>query len=177
MILRGAADVFGGKGYAAASMDGIAAAAGVTKLILYRHFASKADLYRAVLRRVADGLAERFRSDAEAEGFGVGARSFLALARADPAGFQLFWRRAPHEPAFARWASGLRGEALSAVRASLADRVPQPFLEWATHAVVGYLVEAVLNWLAFGDPTRDEQFVRATNKALRAGVRAWTEIA
>lgn len=37
-------------------------------------------------------------------------------------------------------------------------------------------VEILLNWLEFGDPARDEAFVRATNKAMRAGVRAWTEL-
>ena len=37
----------------------------------------------------------------------------------------------------------------------------------------GYLVEAVLNWVEFGDRARDDQFVAATNQALRAGVRAW----
>jgi len=47
--------------------------------------------------------------------------------------------------------------------------------EWAAHAVVGYLVEAVLNWLEFGDPDRDEQFAAATNHALRAGVHAWAD--
>jgi hypothetical protein len=40
---------------------------------------------------------------------------------------------------------------------------------------VGYLVEAVLNWLEFGDPSRDEQFAAATNHALRAGVHAWAD--
>ena len=51
--------------------------------------------------------------------------------------------------------------------------MPREHLEWAAHAVVGYLVEAVLNWVELGDPARDEQFVTATNQALRAGVRAW----
>jgi hypothetical protein len=51
--------------------------------------------------------------------------------------------------------------------------MPREHLEWAAHAVVGYLVEAVLNWLEFGDPARDDRFVAATNQALRAGVRAW----
>ena len=60
-------------------------------------------------------------------------------------------------------------------RLALADRVPAAHLEWAAHAVVGYLVEAVLNWLEFGDPGRDEQLVAATNHALRAGVRAWAD--
>ena len=61
------------------------------------------------------------------------------------------------------------------VRAALADRVPAARIEWAAHAVVGYLVEAVLNWLEFGDPARDEQFAAATNQAMRAGVRAWAD--
>ena len=176
VILRSAAQLFGRRGYAAASMEDIAAAAGVTKLILYRHFASKADLYRAVLQRVADQLSERVVTRLEADGFGVGARSLLVLAREDSAGFQLFWRHAGRAPELARYAGKLRAKAVSAVRSSLAHRVPAEFLEWATHAVVGYLVEAVLNWLEFGDPARDEQFVRATNKAMRAGVRAWTEL-
>jgi len=176
VILRAAADVVGRRGYAAASMDDVAAAAGVTKLILYRHFASKADLYRAALQRVAENVCHRFVEHLEADGFGVGTRSLLALAREEPAAFELFWRKAGHEPEFARHVGLLRARAISATRSTLADRVPLEFREWAAHAVVGYLVEAVLNWLEFGDPARDEQFVRATNKALRAGVRAWSEL-
>jgi AcrR family transcriptional regulator len=175
VILRSAAQVFGRRGYAAASMDDIAAAAGVTKLILYRHFVSKAALYRTVLQQVADQISERFLVRRAVDSFGVGARSVLQLAREDSAGFHLFWRHAGREPEFSRYAGTLRAEAVSAVRSSLADRVPAELLEWAAHAVVGYLVEAVLNWLEFGDPARDDQFVRATNKAMRAGVRAWTE--
>ena len=176
IILGAAARVFGRRGYAAAAMGDISAAAGVTKLILYRHFASKADLYRAVLERVAAQLSERFVTHLEADGFGVGARSLVALARQDPAGFELLWRHAGRVPEFAGYAGTLRAQAVSSVRSSLAERVPPQFLEWAAHAVVGYLVEAVLNWLEFGDPARDQQFVRATNKAMRAGVRAWAEI-
>ena len=31
--------------------------------------------------------------------------------------------------------------------------------EWAAQTLVGYLVEAVLNWLEFGDPAHDDEFV------------------
>ena len=59
-ILHGAAAAFARTGYAATSMEDIAAASGITKLIVYRHFDSKEELYRAVLQRVFDRLAEEF---------------------------------------------------------------------------------------------------------------------
>ena len=39
-------------------MDDVAAAAGITRLIVYRHFPSKEALYVAVLEGVRDRLAE-----------------------------------------------------------------------------------------------------------------------
>lgn len=175
LILRAAADVVGRRGYAAASMDEVAAAAGVTKLIVYRHFGSKAELHRATLKRIAGQVCEGFAAGLEEGGFGVGARALLTVARAEPVAFRLFWRQADHPSEFARDVATLRRRAIAAARKRLGDRVPKASREWAAHALVGYQVEAVLNWLAFGDPVRDEQFVRATDRALRAGVRAWSE--
>ena len=51
-LLAAAAEAFAHAGYAATSMDEIAATAGITKLIVYRHFESKEVLYRAVLEQV-----------------------------------------------------------------------------------------------------------------------------
>jgi AcrR family transcriptional regulator len=50
-IVEAAGRLFGERGYDATTLDDVAAAAGVTKPILYRHFASKRDLYLALLRR------------------------------------------------------------------------------------------------------------------------------
>jgi AcrR family transcriptional regulator len=52
-ILAAARDVFTAEGYRAATVDGIAAAAGFTKGAFYRHFGSKAAAYAAVLEDAA----------------------------------------------------------------------------------------------------------------------------
>ncbi|MGH8983305.1 MAG: TetR/AcrR family transcriptional regulator [Acidimicrobiia bacterium] len=171
-ILRGAAEAFARTGYAATSMENIAAASGITKLIVYRHFDSKEELYRAVLQRVFDSLAEVFLAGYRETG--IGARSLLTVARDDPAAFRLLWQHAAREPQFAEYARELREHAVDASRALLAGQVPAEVHEWAAHTILGYLVEAVLNWLEYGDPERDEQLVDLATRALIAGVRAWT---
>lgn len=58
-ILDAAANVFEESGYAAASMDGIAAASAVTKATIYYHFDSKEALYRTITLEHAE-RANRF---------------------------------------------------------------------------------------------------------------------
>lgn len=55
-ILEGAIDVFTSMGYELASMDKIAEVAGVSKKTIYNHFASKENLFQAI---VDDFLAQR----------------------------------------------------------------------------------------------------------------------
>ena len=55
-IARAAGDLFARDGYAAARIDDIAAAAGVSKPIVYRHFDSKKALYMALLAKHRDDL-------------------------------------------------------------------------------------------------------------------------
>jgi AcrR family transcriptional regulator len=56
LILDAASRLFGARGYDGARLDDIAAAAGVTKPILYRHFDGKQALYLALLERHRDDL-------------------------------------------------------------------------------------------------------------------------
>jgi AcrR family transcriptional regulator len=60
LILESAGRLFGEHGYMHTSLDQIAAAAGVTKPILYRHFDSKKALYLALLERHRDDLPRFF---------------------------------------------------------------------------------------------------------------------
>jgi AcrR family transcriptional regulator len=57
LIVEAAGHLFGQHGYEATRLDEIAAAAGVTKPIVYRHFGSKRDLYLALLDRHRDDLS------------------------------------------------------------------------------------------------------------------------
>ena len=85
-----------GAGFAATSMDDVAAASGITKLIVYRHFDSKEELYRADpaagVRPARRRSWSRPRAPRDA---GLGARTLLTVAREDPAAFMLLWRHAP----------------------------------------------------------------------------------
>jgi TetR/AcrR family transcriptional regulator len=61
-ILDAAETVFCERGFSAATMSGIASAAGVTKSLLHHHFGSKGGLWRAVAERRFDAYA-RLQSD------------------------------------------------------------------------------------------------------------------
>ena len=66
-IIEAAGRLFGEWGYEGTRLDQIAAAAGVTKPILYRHFAGKQALYLALLERHRDDLG-RFAAAIPSEG-------------------------------------------------------------------------------------------------------------
>jgi AcrR family transcriptional regulator len=56
LITEAAGRLFGERGYDATALDDIAAEAGVTKPVIYRHFDSKRHLYLALLARHRDDL-------------------------------------------------------------------------------------------------------------------------
>jgi len=58
-LLEVARKVFGGRGYHTVTMDDVAKESGVTKPILYDHFPSKRDLYRALLEADLANLKQR----------------------------------------------------------------------------------------------------------------------
>jgi len=177
-LLQAAAASFSRGGYAATSMDEIAAAAGVTKLIVYRHFEAKETLYRAVLEQVFERQVELFLANVElglhAEGT---TRALLDVAREWPDGFRLLWRHAAREPQFADYALHLRDVAVNAARRVVAPIVPPAMSEWAAQTLFDQLVDAVLDWLDHGDETHDEQFVAMETSALQATVAAWATVA
>jgi AcrR family transcriptional regulator len=151
-------------------MEDVAEACGVTKLIVYRHFETKEDLYRAVLQRVFDRLGEELQAGlASPSTRGLGARTQLAVAREDPDGYTLLWRHAAREPMFSDYAADARAISIDVVRHFMRLESGDVVLEqWEADVVLSWLVEATLSWLRVGDPSRDDAFVERTTVALRA---------
>jgi len=174
-ILRGAAEAFARSGFAPTSMEDVAATCGVTRLILYRHFETKEELYRAVLQEVFDRLGEELQAGLAAPSRrGLGARTLLTVAREEPAAFTLLWRHAAREPQFAAYTQELRAISVEVVRQFLDLESPHTALDaWMGEAIFGWLVEATLAWLERGDPANDEEFVDRATAGLTAIRRAW----
>jgi AcrR family transcriptional regulator len=169
-ILHGAAQAFASSGFAHTSMEDVAAACGITKLIVYRHFGSKEELYREVLQQVFTDLGDELRDElAQPTRGGLGPRTLLTVARRDPNGFTLLWRHASREPQFATYAAELRSIAVGVVRQLTAMSTGDEILDaWRSELLFGWLVEATLTWLALGTPERDEEFVDEASAGLRA---------
>lgn len=152
-VLAAATRAFARSGFAATSLDEIAAEAGVSRVILYRHFESKIDLYRAVLERARARLAA---------GVGTGAYTteavdaLLHVAAEDPDGFRLLFQHAAREPEFRAWADEFRAAAVDVAYHQLAEMVPNPaWAGWASHLAPTIAIDAVIGWLDAGQPDPD----------------------
>ena len=66
-IIRSAAEIFGEKGFSGTKTREIAARAGVSEALIFKHFPSKEDLYAAILaeKSPVPGLLERIKALAE----------------------------------------------------------------------------------------------------------------
>lgn len=173
--MAGAARAFSAAGFDATSMEDIAEAAGVTKLILYRHFESKEELYRSIVEQVSQRLQAEI-DEAMTAGLRrrVIAPAFLRVAREDPDGFRLLWVHAAREPRFAAYSKGVHIASVDFARRLLARRVTDPLmLEWASALSVDFLVQSVLAWLDRGDPEQDARFEETTTRSLEALVGTW----
>jgi AcrR family transcriptional regulator len=145
-----------GKHGAGVGMDEIAAEAGTSKTVVYRHFTDRSGLYVAVCNRVAELLLPKLReamasSDHPRQMLAAAVETYLAFIEADPE----LYRFVVHQGAVDHPVdgdpmtslSGLVGEQAAAlVRAALvrAGRDPAAAAPWG-HGVVG-LVRAAADW-------------------------------
>lgn len=152
-LLDAATRAFARSGFAATSLDDVATEAGVSRVILYRHFESKADLYRTVLARAAEQLATATESE-----FGEPAvTELLRWAEANPAGFRLLFHHAAREPDFRAEADQLRAEMVTAVRRNLTELIPdRAWADWAAQLGTTTAIEAIMAWLDAGRPDPDQ---------------------
>jgi AcrR family transcriptional regulator len=149
-ILDAATRAFARAGFAATSLDDVAAEAEITRVILYRHFESKADMYRAVLDRACTRLAETVGTG----DYGEDAIPALVRAAAShPNAFRLPFRHAAREPEFRDQADPLTAAAAKVARRDLARQIPPGrWLDWAARLVRAVAIEPVIAWLDPGQP-------------------------
>ena len=155
-------------------MEAVAAEAGVTKLIVYRHFDSKESLYRAILEEVSSLMAQQWklaRANPSAQGGAIAA--FLPVARALPDGFRLLFVHAQREEEFAEYADEVRHVQLAVADEVMGEVIPPGrFRDWAIRIVIDYLVTSVLEWLDTGSADLDDEFVKFATRGLRGMVVA-----
>lgn len=169
-LLAAATRAVAANGFAATGLDQIAAAAGVSHVILYRHFDSKADLYRAALERAYTRLGEAVGTDAPD---GTSIPALLAAAAADPDAFRLLFRHAVREPDFRDVSDMVRGYSMLVAQGYLAQAVPPgPWQDWAAAVIPAYILDAVIAWLDIGQPALDD----AADRIAR-GAAALVEVA
>src|SRR5262245_36910385 len=168
-LLDASTRAFARRGFAGTSLEHIAAEAGVTHVILYRHFASKSDLYRAVLDRACTRLAESVGADDYDEG---SIEMLIRAAAADPDGFRLLFRHAVREPEFRDVVDEISSAATDIARRHLADRIEDgPWRQWAARLVPIVALEAVIAWLDAGQPD-PEDAADHVGRAVEAAIQA-----
>ncbi len=165
-LVSAAAAAFLAGGFDGTSMESVAEEAGVTRLIVYRHFESKDALYRAVLDSVVEPLRLEFVPEQPS---GIGAL-LLRVARSNPDGFRLLWRHARHEPTFAKEAEAFRqiAAAISPTITSASTSSTPRLRAWGAATIVDYLYGGICEWLDNGDSMLDDEFAGR----LQAGARA-----
>jgi len=123
--------LFAEGGYAAVTMDEIAARVGVTKPLLYNYFGNKERIYIACMERAAESLtttvAESVAATASpAEALGAGVRAFFAFLDSDRAAWAvLFDETLPRGGEVAERVGEHRGRILTLVSDSMLTQMPE----------------------------------------------------
>lgn len=149
-ILATAHALFADRGYAAVTMDELAAAVGVTKPLLYTYFGNKDRLYLACMRPAGDALLETVVTAIEGtstppEALRAGMRAFFAFIDADRSAWRvLFDETLPAGGEVARGVLEYRERLEALVTAALLDQIPPGRGKARARAEVAALSAALL---------------------------------
>ncbi|MEU4416036.1 TetR/AcrR family transcriptional regulator [Nocardia salmonicida] len=158
-VLGAARSVFVAHGYHGASMDDIGLRAGMSKPVLYTHYASKLDLYLAVLQgyldRMVDGIRDALAdADGQEDKVRRAVRAYFDFVDEDAGGHTLvFESPVPSEPCV-RWrVRNAMGECAVLVSAELRAAGMDDVRAYAcAFGVVGASHLAARQWLDTGRP-------------------------
>jgi AcrR family transcriptional regulator len=168
-LLDSAAACFLESGFAATSLDAVAKRARVTKGAIYHHFASKRDLFMAVLERQevaqAQTISQAATSAADPWSAIVAAFDAFLETLSDPVYQRLCWVEGPAALGFEEWwACGERFE-IPVIRSQL-ERVAEAGvllvedLDMLAHVLFGAVTAGVLAMARAADPERERDRFR-----------------
>ncbi len=157
-ILAAATEAFAHAGFAATGLEDVAEAAGISRAILYRHFDSKAQLYRAVLDRARDHLRHAVGEPDYTEQI---IDDLLVAAAGDPSGFRLLFHQAAREPEFRADTDRFNAEMTKTAHDQLAADIPDPaWARWEAQLAPAATIAAITAWLDAGQPDPDTAAAR-----------------
>jgi AcrR family transcriptional regulator len=122
--------LFAERGYAAVTMDEIAAAVGVTKPLLYNYFGNKERLYIACMERAGDALIATIAGAVSetanpGDALGAGVRAFFSFLDSDRSAWAvLFDETLPQAGEVFDRVAAYRGQIVDLVSASLLAQIP-----------------------------------------------------
>lgn len=177
-LLDVALDVFGVGGYSEASMSDIAAAAGVTKPVVYQHFPSKRALFLEVLDECGRSMQTAVEKATSNAGSGreqveQGFRAFVGFFEERPAAFRvLFSDVSRSDPEFA--AKGRAVELAVAERITdliTVENLSAPERSVLAHGIVGLAEGACRHWMDHETAIDTERVSRLLANLAWSGLR------
>jgi AcrR family transcriptional regulator len=163
---------FAERGYHAASIAAIARAAGISKPVVYDHFASKADLHLRLLADERDRLLALTSAPATLE---EGFEAFFAYVESHPYAWRMLFRETTGDPAVAREHERILAEARVGIARQIArgaaqgDHGARQRYELLAEGVMGVTHGLALWWQANPHVPRRE-IVRAATDLLVPGL-------
>lgn len=187
-LLDVALDAFAAGGFHGTSMDDVAAAAGVTKPVLYQHFGSKRALYIELLNDVGSQLMDVIATAAaEADGphrqVEAGFRAYFRYVEdREPAFRLLFGGGSKRDEAFADLVRLVEGAIGELIASFITAKLPPEQILTLAHGIVGMAESTCRHWLhqrAEGATTASadelaDQLAELAWAGLRGVGRHWT---
>jgi AcrR family transcriptional regulator len=150
-LITAATRAFAKSGFDATSLDDVAAEAEVSRVLIYRHFESKVELYQAALDDVGRQLMDATGAPDRLSPTSIA--GLVEVARQNPDGFRLFFRHAGREPQFREHADWLRSAMAKTAEPYLRQAIPDADRQrWASALVPAVVIESLLAWLDSGAP-------------------------
>jgi AcrR family transcriptional regulator len=180
-LLEVALSKFSKRGFHETSMNDLAAAAGVTKPVLYQHFPSKNALYLELVADVSDGLIETIRAAATSiddprEQIVAGLRAYFAFMSEQRRAFTLlFGRGAPRDDELVEAVRDAEGAVVAAIADLLSEWFDEQHRSALAHAIVGMAEGVARHWAATGRHDQLDELAEQTGTLLWNGLGSVVE--